>query len=96
MEKKPSMIRLDRKNFIRKLDNIYTHYEIVAKPVGKGACGEVYKCTHRITREQRAIKVISKIKVHDVENFLFEVEYLRQLVPLSTHLIGPSEYHSTV
>ena len=83
MEKKSSMIKLDRKNFIRKLDNIYNHYEIIPKAIGKGTYGEIYKCFHRITKEPRAVKVISKLKMQNVEGFLQEVEYLRQLVLLS-------------
>ena len=80
MEKKHKGIRLDRKMFIRKLDKFNDHYQINPKPIGKGTYGEVYLCRHKITLEIRAVKIVMKNKMKSVNEFLLEIDCLKNLV----------------
>ena len=80
MDKKHGMIKLDRKNFIKKMEKFTEFYEINPKPIGRGTYGEVYLCRHRITKDIRAVKIIRKISMANVENFLIEIECLKTLV----------------
>ena len=82
MEKKQTKIKLDRKMFIKKLDKFQDHYTVNPKPLGKGTYGEVYLCMHRITKEVRAVKTISKHNMQNVDDFLHEIECLKNLVLL--------------
>lgn len=80
MEKLHGRIKLDRKTFIKKMENIQQHYEISTKPIGKGSYGYVHSCKHKITGEIRAVKAVNKIQMKSVEGFLNEIDCLRLLV----------------
>lgn len=71
---------LDRKAFIRKSSNVKEGYDIVSRPISSGSYGEVHVCTHRITREKRAVKIIPKFKMTNIENFLNEIELMKLVV----------------
>jgi len=73
-------IKLDRKMFIRKLDKIHDYYQISPKSIGRGTYGEVFLCRHKITKQVRAVKTIMKSKVQSVNNFLMEIDCLKNLV----------------
>ena len=73
-------IKLDRKSFIRKSDNINNSYDVDKKPLASGSYGAVHKCKHKITKEERAVKIIPKFKMDNLESFLSEVEMLRLVV----------------
>ena len=70
-------IRLTRKLFIRKSDNIKDFYDIEIKPMASGSYGAVHIATQKSTKEKRAAKIIPKYKLANIENFLSEVELLR-------------------
>jgi len=80
--KKPAnqAIKLERKAFIRKSDDIKSSYSVEKKPLATGSYGAVHLCTHKLTKEQRAVKVIPKFKMTNVESFLNEVEVMKLLV----------------
>ena len=62
-------------------DNLTKHYKIIEK-LGSGTFGRVYKATHLITNQLRAIKVVKKeiLKFQDDEKlFLKEIELLAAL-----------------
>ena len=82
MERKHTLkVKLDRKSFIsKKLEDFHKVYAIDPKPIGKGAYSEIYRCTHLITKELRAVKTVSKYKMQDVNGFLNEVDCLKNLV----------------
>ncbi len=80
MEKAHGKIKLDRKMFIRKMENVRHYYDISCKPIGKGSYGYVYCCKHKITGEVRALKAISKSRMKDIDGFLHEIDCLKLLV----------------
>ena len=95
MEKERSRIKLDRKAFIKKKENIQSLYDIAAKALGKGSFADVHLCVHKTTKETRAVKIINKHKMASVDSFLREVDVLKLLVRLKT-MIGPSQHHPCV
>ena len=54
-------------------------YKISKKAIGTGGYGVVSKCQHRITRQFRACKCVSKKKVKNLEQFKAEISILQQL-----------------
>lgn len=97
MHKQESKGIIERKNFILKLEKIQDTYEIAKKRIGRGSFGEVYMCTHKATKQQRAVKILKKFKVENVANLIQEVELLKQLVygNITAH-IGSSKYYPTI
>ena len=88
MEKKPSL-QLDRKAFIRKSENIKDSYDIASKAMSSGSYGAVHFCSHKITKEKRAVKIVPKYKLTNVESFLTEIEMMKLVVFKLFHLILP-------
>ena len=80
MEKNRSRIKLDRRAFITKRENIHSIYDIAAKALGKGSFADVHLCVNKVTKEARAVKIIYKHKMTSVDSFLQEIEALKQLV----------------
>ena len=76
----PEVVKLERKDFIRKLDNINNFYTITSKPLATGSYGAVHDCTQKVTKIKRAVKIIPKYKMASVENFLNEIELMRLVV----------------
>eukprot|EP00826_Nyctotherus_ovalis_P019615 TRINITY_DN1606_c0_g1_i2.p1 TRINITY_DN1606_c0_g1~~TRINITY_DN1606_c0_g1_i2.p1 ORF type:complete len:240 (-),score=66.85 TRINITY_DN1606_c0_g1_i2:74-793(-) len=74
---KKSDIALNRKDFIRKSENIKDIYEVTPKPLASGSYGAVHVCIHKLTKDKRAVKIIPKYKLNNLENFLTEIELLR-------------------
>ena len=70
-------VLLKRKAFIRKSDRIREFYDITPKPLAAGSYGAVHLCTHKVTKENRAVKIVPKYKMTNVDNFLNEVELMR-------------------
>lgn len=54
-------------------------YKKQKEPLGSGGFGVVYKCRHRDTKQTRAVKVIPKKKIKNMETFLQEVEIMKKL-----------------
>ena len=52
-----------------------------------GTFGQVYKAVHKLTQDQRAVKIISKANVsHEKEvKLMQEMNILKELVNLKTH-----------
>lgn len=73
------VIKKDAFVFAKK-SNLEEDYTICGM-IGKGSYGMVYKCIHKITGEERAIKQLSKsrIKEHKFKRFLNEISALKQL-----------------
>lgn len=61
-----------------KISDNYDYKE--ADLLGEGAFGTVFKGTHKITQNTRAIKMVPKSKIKDQERFLREIEILRTVV----------------
>lgn len=93
MERKSRKLKLDRKMFIRKLDKIHNYYQFNPAPIGKGTYGEVFLCRHRITKQIRAVKTVMKSKMQNVNNFLMEIDCLKNLVLVFSNCVGSSKYH---
>ena len=75
--KKQNSITLERKAFIQKSENIKDYYDINTKPLASGSYGAVHVCMQKETKAKRAVKIIPKFKLSNLENFLTEVELLR-------------------
>jgi len=45
-------------------------YKKQKEPLGSGGFGVVYKCRHRDTKQTRAVKVIAKKKIKNMDTFL--------------------------
>jgi len=48
--------------------------------LGSGTYGAVFKATHKVTKDPRAIKAIAKAKVKNPESFKNEIEIMKKLV----------------
>lgn len=59
-----------------KLEDVY---KLGKKKLGSGAFGVVIKCRHRISKQDRACKTISKKKVKNMAQFHAEISILQQL-----------------
>lgn len=76
-----------KRSFIIKKENLIIQntqkfkdlYKKQKEPLGSGGFGVVYKCRHRDTKQTRAVKVISKKKIKNMETFLQEVEIMKKL-----------------
>jgi calcium-dependent protein kinase len=75
-------MKLSRQWFIQPrketIDNIYS-FKPDKDMLGSGTFGAVFKATHKITKEPRAIKAIAKAKVKNQESFKNEIEIMRKL-----------------
>lgn len=54
-------------------------YEI-GPTIGRGNFGEVKLIMRKITKEKRALKIISKCHCQQTDNFLDEIEIIKKLV----------------
>ena len=59
--------------------NIYDYYELTKNELGKGSYGRVQLGMLKGTNLNRAIKIIEKAKVSNVERFKLEVEIMMKL-----------------
>lgn len=59
--------------------NIYDYYELSKNELGKGSYGRVQLGKLKGTNLKRAIKIIEKAKVSNVERFKLEVEIMMKL-----------------
>lgn len=59
--------------------NIYDYYELTKNELGKGSYGRVQLGKLKGTNLKRAIKIIEKAKVSNVERFKLEVEIMMKL-----------------
>ena len=72
-------IVFSKSSFIKKKDNINDRYMIELSQLGSGGYGTVLKAKDKITNEQRAIKIIPKIKINDLDKFMKEIEVMKLL-----------------
>lgn len=71
-------IIIKKANMIRKNDlPIEEVYKISKKALGTGGFGVVTKCRHKITKQDRACKCISKKKVKNLDQFKAEISILQ-------------------
>ena len=63
--------------FIMKKTNIQDYYSFDEKNLGSGTYGVVKKVTHKITKQERAVKIIPRNKIKNMERFKMEVDILR-------------------
>jgi len=64
---------------IKNEEDVREVYKISKKELGRGAFGAVYKCTHRALSFVRAVKIISKSKIQNVDKFWLEINILIEL-----------------
>eukprot|EP00918_Siedleckia_nematoides_P051818 GHVU01113367.1.p1 GENE.GHVU01113367.1~~GHVU01113367.1.p1 ORF type:complete len:127 (-),score=16.77 GHVU01113367.1:727-1107(-) len=70
-----------RANFIAQHGgNLKDFYELEDRSLGKGTYGFVVPGVHKATRKVRAVKVIGKKKVKNVERFRKEIEIMKSIV----------------
>ena len=72
-------IVLNKQAFIFKKANILDYYTFEGEPIGNGTYGVVKIAIHKITKQKRAVKIIQKAKVKNIEKFLTEVNILRKV-----------------
>ena len=48
-------------------------YKISRKTIGTGGFGVVSRCRHRVTKQDRAVKIISRKKVKNMDQFKAEI-----------------------
>lgn len=70
--KKETLIRENKAKFKE-------FYKMQKEPMGSGGFGTVYKCRHRETKQTRAVKVIPKKKIKNMESFMHEVHIMQKL-----------------
>ncbi len=81
--KKPDeSFKITKKTFITKQENINDLYTMEIKPIGSGNFGIVKKAVHKVSKQERAIKIIPKSKIRDLTRFKSEVDILRTVVYL--------------
>lgn len=79
--KSNASLRFHRGSFVHfTKGDIISMYTVVGT-IGKGSFGRVYKVKHKLTKDFRAVKVLSKENLNDInkEKLVFEVEVLRSL-----------------
>jgi calcium-dependent protein kinase len=66
--------------FVNSDGELTDHYKI-GPVIGDGSFGEVRQCTHRVTKEKRAVKVLRKKNMDalDIKNLMNSVKMLREL-----------------
>lgn len=69
----------DRQCFLASSRGMVDEIYDISINLGKGTFGIVERCTHRKTKEQRAIKTIAKKKVYHPDRLADEVEVMRML-----------------
>lgn len=74
-------IKVSSTMFVNKQDGTLRDVYKIGKVLGEGAFGEVRLCTHRVTKEKRAVKVLKKENMDKEEeaNMLNEINTLRGL-----------------
>ncbi len=82
LKKLPAEILLKRSQFLRKQDKIADSYDVAPKALATGSFGEVRVCTHKLTKDKRAVKIVPKYKLKNVDNFLNEIDLMRLVVYL--------------
>lgn len=70
---------LKKKSMITKLENIEDSYTFAKAPIGRGTYGIVNLATHKLTKQERAVKSILKSKIQNLGKFKEELEILRTL-----------------
>ena len=71
------MDKQDNSNFLIKKETMIQKntrkfkevYKIGKQPLGQGGFGVVYKCEHRRTKQIRAVKIVSKKKIKNMDKF---------------------------
>jgi calcium-dependent protein kinase len=58
----------------RKIEDVYN---IEKKAIGTGGFGVVSKCVHKETKQERAVKTVSKKKIKNMEKFKQEIVILQ-------------------
>mmetsp|Transcript_28198 Transcript_28198/g.80098 ORF Transcript_28198/g.80098 Transcript_28198/m.80098 type:complete len:529 (-) Transcript_28198:67-1653(-) len=59
--------------------NISDHYTLEQKDIGRGTYGSVYKATSKSTGDIRAVKVIARAKMKNVDRFQREISILKMM-----------------
>ena len=59
--------------------NIHEYYDVTQEELGKGSYGKVVLGTMKQVKLKRAIKIIDKAKVSNVDRFRYEVEIMKKL-----------------
>eukprot|EP00831_Metopus_contortus_P068822 TRINITY_DN61646_c0_g1_i1.p3 TRINITY_DN61646_c0_g1~~TRINITY_DN61646_c0_g1_i1.p3 ORF type:complete len:100 (-),score=30.51 TRINITY_DN61646_c0_g1_i1:110-409(-) len=62
---KQEEVKIVKKSFIMKQDNIQDVYDLESKEIGSGNYGVVKKLVHKMTKQERAVKIIPKSKIKD-------------------------------
>jgi hypothetical protein len=80
--KKEAEIKLERKAFLSKKENISLFYDVASKALASGSYGELRVCAEKSTKEKRAVKIVPKHKITNVDSFLSEIEIMRMVVTI--------------
>ena len=74
-------VKVNSQMFVNKQDGTLRDIYKIGKVLGEGAFGEVRLCTHRQTKEKRAVKVLKKEAMDkaETESMLNEINTLRNL-----------------
>lgn len=74
-------VKLNKKLFVTKTEGTLRDMYKIGQVLGEGAFGEVRLCTHRVTKEKRAVKVLKKEAMDEKEQatMLSEINILRSL-----------------
>lgn len=73
-------------------------YDLEPNPIGGGLHGEIRKCRHRRTKEERVVKIISKVDNDNKNSVLYQVNTLRGLdhpniLKLTEFFEGKNDYY---
>lgn len=70
---------LTKQQFIFKKSNITDYYTFEGDKLGAGTYGVVRKAIHKITKQKRAVKIITKASIKNIDKFMIEVDILRKV-----------------
>ena len=78
---------LHKQAFIKKGAQFKDEYDVDTGPVlWRGEIGYIARCRHKVTQTLRAVRVIMKHKLPDLERFVREIQKLKEFVRSSNDL----------
>jgi hypothetical protein len=80
-KKEESKMMLQKQAFIKKGTKFQDEYNVdTTNLLWRGEIGYIARCRHKVTQSMRAVRVIMKHKLPDLERFVREIQKLKEFV----------------